>query len=60
MVIKIYDVNGNQIDEIKIFELSSSKGSLLTYNTTRLLNGLYVIRFQTGDKTISKSFIIFR
>ncbi|WKL48888.1 DUF6055 domain-containing protein [Flavobacterium pectinovorum] len=56
VVILVFDMNGRKIDVItdKTYETGRIN---ITYNCSRLIKGIYLLRIQTGNTIIEKSFI---
>ncbi|MGA2297119.1 MAG: T9SS type A sorting domain-containing protein [FCB group bacterium] len=52
--IKILDIFGNLIDELNYYYQN------INYNTSKLANGLYIIQLNTGNKLVTKTFMILR
>jgi hypothetical protein len=54
--LKIFDIYGNLIDELK----NNVNQQNINYNTSKLGNGLYFIQLNTGEKIITKTFVVLR
>jgi hypothetical protein len=52
--LKIIDIYGNLVDELK----SVANTQSINYNTSMLVNGLYIVQLNTGKKIIAKTFMV--
>lgn len=56
--LELFDITGHKLSQLMVSEMKSGEGKSVTFDTSSLSDGIYIIRFTNGSVVLSESMLI--